>query len=493
MRLFPRLLLSVSIPLAIVAVAMTLVLVSMNRMTSALAQLRLRELSSLDSEAELHSAGWRLDVALRHAAERCARDPSWSPRVRSDVLTAADELRQMLDRTPNAHPNLTQVSERYVTLALQMDTLEACGRVTSGAFQARRSALDEELTNVWVDRMAGLHDAIIAREEEMRSLGNAGVWGGLILFGVAFAVGSLVSLALARSVTAPLVALTRTARKLGEGELGTPVRDVGGPAELVEFGGELESMRRRLAELDALKQGFIASCSHELRTPLSKMREALALLADGAVGALDARQLRVVAIARTACERQIRTVTSILDLSRLRAGSPLRVRHGTPIDGVIDAALEQEGRDAKTSGVELAVEREGPPALCDLDDALVEHALANLVRNAVAVSPRGSVVTVARQVTADRRWVSVDVRDTGPGVPADLAETIFEPFVTRSVPRSPKSVGVGLGLSLAREVAEAHGGTLTLESSDEGSVFRLTVPCASGRGGLRAPETGALA
>lgn len=483
MRLLPRLLLSVSIPLAIVMVAVGLMLASVHRVTHALEQLRVRELSSLQSEASLHRAGWGLDVALRHANERCRRDSSVAPRVRRDVRASVTELRQRLARSAGAHPTLLELSRAYLALGVEVDAArEPCARVTSAAFQRRRAVLDERFTNIWVERMGGLHDAVILREEETRRLGDTTVFGGLVLFLIAIVIATAVSFALARSVTVPLASLSRTARRVGAGELEVPVREVGGPAELIDFARELESMRRRLAELDALKQGFIASCSHELRTPLSKLREGLALLADGAAGELTTRQARIVAIARTACERQIRTVTSILDLSRLRAGAPLRTRSGSSVDAVVNAAIEQERPDAVAAGVTISTEWVGPGVRAELDDALLEHALANLVRNAVSVSPPGGEVRVVRTVEeGERPAVRVDVRDAGPGVPDELREVIFEPFVTRAVPRSPKRVGVGLGLSLAREVAEAHGGALSLRSTSSGSTFSISIPWAPDR------------
>lgn len=462
MRLFPRLLLAVSVPLAVVMVAVALVFVSMSRVTSALAELRVRELSSLQSESALHRAGWDLDVAMRHAAVRCVRDRSAGPRVVADVSSAASALRTRMLRSTGAHPNLLGAARAYLRLASELEAAPSCALATSERYQAQRSALDERLTNIWVARMAGLHDAIIAREDRVHEITTLTLFGGLTLVGIAVAITLAISLALARSVTAPLAVLTHSARRLGEGELEAPVPSVGGVAELVEFAGELESMRGRLAELDSLKQGFIASCSHELRTPLSKLREALALLADGAAGELSSRQLRIVGIARGACERQIRTVTSILDLSRLRAGTPLRLRHAVSIDGVIRAAVDQEEPEAIARGVDLHCDWDGDSSTrADLDDAMLEHALANLIRNAVSVSTQGQSVVLTRRIrpasTERPAALEVDVTDDGPGIPEAIESAIFLPFVTHSPSTSPKRVGVGLGLALAREVADAHG------------------------------------
>ncbi|MGE0784911.1 MAG: sensor histidine kinase [Sandaracinaceae bacterium] len=479
MRLLPRLILAQSVPLAILTVAVALIVASLTRVTDALGQLRTGELTALRGEADVHRAGWAVDVALRHAAGACSDAPTSDRAVGDGVASAARELETITAEVPDAHPELIRLSRGYLALAARVALDPSCATVTSTSVQRERSILDEDLTNAWVARTRGLHDSVIAREEETQAMVRATLIGALLLGGLAALLAFAVSLALVRSITTPLAALTEEARRLGGGELEEPVRGVGGAPELVEFASELEAMRGRLAELDMLKQGFIASCSHELRTPLSKLREALALLADGAVGTLSAAQLRVVAIARGACERQIRTVSSILDLSRLRAGTPLRLRGGVrPSEVIAQAvALEREDADARGIAIEIA-EPDEDPGRADLDDGLLEHAIANLVRNAVSVSEKGQEVRVRQRVERDASGASmtIEVEDDGPGVPAELEHAIFRPFVTHAPTSSPKRVGVGLGLALAREVAEAHGGELTLVRPERGSLFRFRIP-----------------
>ena len=483
MRLFPRLLLTQTLPLLIVVVAVGVVFASTTRVTSALAELRERELSALHNEAALHRAGWAVDVSMRHAAHAC-RDASRDQETQARrVRRTAAELRRMLDATASADEVLVRVSRSYVQLAEQVRAATPCEALGSADFDRQREILDEQLTDAWVGRMARLHDAVIARDDEAQEVGAAGLAGGVVLVLVALVIALAVSLAFARSVTTPLDHLTLTARRLGRGAFDPPVEQVGGPTELIEFGRELETMRKRLAELDSLKQQFVASVSHEMRTPLSKVREALALLADGAAGELGPRQQRVVRIARVACERQIRTVTSMLDLSRLRAGSPLRLRARASLDGAIRAALDEERADAASAGVNVELTLEGAHNVsAPLDDVLFERAVANLVRNAVAVTQRGQTVAVTRTLLErgpdgqPGRWACLAVRDEGPGVPPELEHSIFQPFVSHGVAGSPKTIGVGLGLALASEVARAHGGRLELVRPARGSEFRLWVP-----------------
>jgi two-component system sensor histidine kinase GlrK len=248
----------------------------------------------------------------------------------------------------------------------------------------------------------------------------------------------------------------------------------------VALADELERMRAQLQLFEKLKQGFLASVSHELRTPLSKIREALALLSDGAVGDLEPRQARVVQIARTACEREIRMVTTLLDLSRLRAGSPLRLTNGIALESVVQHAVSDERAEATSRGVEVLLTVRADGARCRLDPVLMECAVANLVRNAVAVSKRGQTVQVTCEHAPGPTQAPgflVTVVDEGPGVPPAIRATVFDAFVTHEVPTSGKAIGVGIGLALAREVARAHAGDLTLVEGDgSGACFELWLP-----------------
>jgi two-component system sensor histidine kinase GlrK len=343
----------------------------------------------------------------------------------------------------------------------------------------KRWQLDEQLTDAWVASTAELHEAVERKEEEARRVGGAALSVGLATAFAALVLGVLVARRLSRLVTEPLGDLARVAHRVGEGDF-RPAASVQGPLEVETLGAELDRMRARLAELDALKQGFLATVSHELRTPLSKLREALALLGDGVAGPLTDKQRRLVEIARIACEREIRTVNTLLDLSRLRAGSSLKFQSGASIDEAIREAVAEHADEAREAGISLEVELQGEAPRSILDAAMVERAVANLVRNAVGVSVRGQRVQVRRELWAGRAVVTV--KDEGPGVAPEIRRTVFDAFVTHAVANSPKGVGVGLGLALAREVARAHGGDLELvEDGAPGATFQLTVPLVQER------------
>jgi len=479
MRLFVRLLISHAAPVLVVTLGFTVVLLALGRIQSVLTTLSRTELVALHDEGTVHRAAWGLDVSMRRGQTACASgEPGSEVAPRIEASMAA--LRAQLSAVSAVSEPMRQVTRGYLEVAAAAVAGDACQNLTASAIQLRRSALDEQLTDLWVGRLAELHAAVDAKDELARATATTAIWTGFPLLGLSFVLAMLLAAQMARVFKRPLAALSGMARRVGQGDFGSPVL-VRGPAEIVALADELERMRAQLQHFEKLKQGFLASVSHELRTPLSKIREALALLSDGAVGELEPRQMRVVQIARTACEREIRMVTTLLDLSRLRAGSPLRLTNGVSLESVVQRSVNDESAEATSRGVEVQLIFDAEGARCRLDPVLMECAVANLVRNAVAVSKRGQLVTIACERAAGPDGAPgfrVTVEDQGPGVPPAIRATVFDAFVTHEVPTSGKAIGVGIGLALAREVARAHAGDLTLveEWAGTGARFELWLP-----------------
>jgi two-component system sensor histidine kinase GlrK len=271
--------------------------------------------------------------------------------------------------------------------------------------------------------------------------------------------------------------------RLGEGDF-SPLPRVSGPTEIEELRRDLDRLRERLMEIDQLKQSFLANVSHELRSPLGRLREALSLVADGTCGPVTPTQTRVLSLASRACEREVRIVDALLDMSRLRAGLPTKRETACDVDRVIASALSDEALDAQERGIKVELVADGTAPLLDIDSALVERAIANLVRNAVSVSRPSTRVDVVRRVTGTEdgeRVVVIDVIDRGPGMPEAIRMQAFRPFLAVSV-SAGRPGGIGLGLAFAREVARAHGGELRLvSSSEEGTTMRLELPVTTTR------------
>ncbi|WP_437313416.1 ATP-binding protein [Sorangium sp. So ce385] len=506
MRLLTRLVLSHTAPVLVMLVALGVVLGSLAQITSSLQNLLSDETEELRREAALHHAAWAMGLAMRRGQEACSRGAPWdevAPILRTRIAALKAEVGD-----PALLPSDPMLPSIDGHLQLAQGALDGgtCGHLTDPDVQHERVRLDEQLTDAWVLRIGELQARVRSKEEDARGASASALSNGLAISIAACVIAALLAHRIARTVTEPLAAIATQAQRLGKGQFDAAA-EVRGPAEVRDLALEIETMRRRLAEIETLKQGFLASVSHELRTPLTKIREAIALLEDGVGGgALSERQARILHIARVACEREIRMVTTLLDLSRLSAGSPIRLQDGSSIDDLIRSAVRDEEAEARERGVTIEVETPGDVPPCSLDVALVERAVANLVRNATSVSKPGQQVLVRRELVEDTRGgrggrrVMISVTDQGPGVPGEIRQSLFEEFKTQPVANSPKRVGIGLGLALSRKIARAHGGDLELDDHAAsaaagaaqgdraaGATFRLWLPLSTERSSEQAP------
>lgn len=481
LRLATRLAIDNAVLGGLLLVVFAVMLLGLLRMHAMITEIRDTRLSSLDAEEALHRAAWTIEVALRHGEGACEADASAEPNAKIDA--ALVNFREVYGRTAaDAPPRLRSAVERYQSLAEKAQASPGCAVLLARETGSERIALDEELTNAWIDRLHELHEDIDTREDAARRVGRYTAAIGIGVAFVGLVVAALVARSTARSVAAPIARLATEAMRLGEGDF-SPLPVVEGPAEVEELRRDLERTRERLVELDQLKQGFIANVSHELRSPLGRVREALSLVIDGTCGPLTPKQSRVLALASRACEREVRIVDALLDMSRLRAGLPAKRESACDVDRVVTAAVEDEAMEAQDRKVEVEVASEGAAPLLDIDSALVERAIANLVRNAVSVSKPGQRVRVRRTVASDAGRPSViriEVSDQGPGIPDAVRAHAFRPFFAANVAAAERPGGIGLGLAFAREVARAHDGDLILvESSERGTTMRLELPVSS--------------
>lgn len=434
--------------------------------------IRDQRLTSIDSEEQLHRAAWDIEVELRRGRSACSV-PVVQRDVQSKIDAAAWRFQTLNEQLVDVAPALRDAAGRYLVFAHEMTSGATCELLLSPHTEERRLLLDEDLTDAWIDRLHELHADIEEKEARARDIGDRTKHAGIVIAVMGAGLALVIARVTAESVTRPIAALAEAATRLGEGELAPPIVPVGGPLEVEALRSDLERTREKLLGVDRMKQGFLASVSHELRSPLGRLREALSLLSDGTVGELSAQQKRVVALARNACEQEVRIVEALLDMTRVGSGMPVQRAAGVEVGRVVEAAVEAEKGEAATRGVRVVVDKPASFPSMTADAALLERAVANLIRNAVSVSPRDEAVEVA--VTAEDRRIRVEVRDRGPGLPPGLAKKIFEPFNAAAVKAADRPAGIGLGLSLVREVARAHGGDVTVRREDDKTIFRFEI------------------
>ena len=230
----------------------------------------------------------------------------------------------------------------------------------------------------------------------------------------------------------------------------------------------------RLRRFDELKNDLVATVAHEFRTPLTSLRMAIHLCVDGAAGPLTEKQADLLYAAREDCERLQGIVDDLLDLSRIQAGRIELHARPTSATSLLQQAVDTHRQVASDKTVELSVGAMtvDRPVLVDPDR--VQLVLTNLVQNAIRHTPPGGRVEL-RAAAADGALRFL-VSDSGPGIAEEHLSRLFERF--SRLPGAPPG-GAGLGLYICREIVEAHGGHIGVESEvGQGSIFWFTLPLA---------------
>ncbi len=231
-----------------------------------------------------------------------------------------------------------------------------------------------------------------------------------------------------------------------------------------------------LRRIDEMKSGLLSTVSHELRTPLTSLQMALHVLLDERLGALTPQQTELLVAARDDAERLRTILVNLLEIARYEAGGQQLHFEPVPSRDLVEMSLAPLRSAFEDHGIKLsvAIAPQAPKVLAD--PARAPLALGNLLQNALQHTPAGG--TVAVQVEPEGKVVRFSVVDSGPGIPQEYLGRIFERFF--QVPGSQG--GAGLGLAIAKEIVQAHGGTVGVESGQDGqgsgAPFRFTLPAA---------------
>ncbi|MGR8007730.1 sensor histidine kinase [Streptomyces hypolithicus] len=287
---------------------------------------------------------------------------------------------------------------------------------------------------------------------------------------IAFAFGY----AMAGRVLSPLGRITRTARRVAGTDLSRRIELDGPDDELKELADTFDDMLDRLERAFTAQQRFVGNASHELRTPLAINRTLLEVHLSDPGAPPELQQLGKTLLATN--ERSEQLVEGLLLLAR----SDNQIVERKPVDlaEVASRAIDQAHGEAAAKGVEIRGER--APAVVQGNGVLLERIALNLVQNAVRHNvpddgPRDGWVEVTTESRQGQAFLVVS--NTGPVVPAYEIDNLFEPFRRLRTERTGSDKGVGLGLSIARSVARAHGGRIIAEPREGGGlVMRVTLP-----------------
>lgn len=234
----------------------------------------------------------------------------------------------------------------------------------------------------------------------------------------------------------------------------------------------------QLHEQLELKRSVISTVSHQLRSPLTSLRMSIHLLLEERIGYMNEQQSDLLLAAREECERLVHILDDLLDLNRIESGkahlNPAPVAVGNLVTEGVEPFLVQ----ARDLGISIVTELGGKLGNVMADSDSIRYVFANLLSNALRFTPPGGRVTV--RACEDHEHILFSVEDTGTGISSEHVEHLFEQFYR--VPGQEKRSGIGLGLSIVKEIVTAHGGTVSAESSvGKGSVFHFTLPLQTSR------------
>lgn len=312
-----------------------------------------------------------------------------------------------------------------------------------------------------------------ARRDVERARRSAWIVGG-----AAILAGLSIILLIIRSISGSLTRLSRATREVAEGRFGHRLSGTH-DEEFRELAENFDQMARRLEEVDELKREFISGISHDLKSPLASIKEAMRVLLDGIPGSLNERQERLLQLGLASGDRLSAMISDLLTLSRMESDAIGYDFEPHDLSKLARQSAERLEPRLEQAGVAMRVDV--PERLvvgCDADR--IAQVVENLLDNALKFSPEGSTIrlTVRPAPAEDGRDGDAEIRvaDRGPGISEVDRKAIFERFVQRDV-SGGSAGGVGLGLTICREIVAAHGGRIGVQDNPAGgSIFVVTLP-----------------
>lgn len=385
-------------------------------------------------------------------------------------ILVLDRNQRVVIDTAQGQPLLGQVLQLPFT-----EPVDAQGRMS--AFRTQRLNVDGE--DIYLFTSGDANSSAILDRAPLRRLviavpaGDvAGAWAqllprlGVAGFGAA-AVAVVFALLFAQRITGPLRAMTRASEAMAGGDLSQRI-DVDSDDEVGRLADAFNRMSSRVSRGDQAMRDLLANVSHELRTPLTSIQGFAQAIEDGVTDE-PGESARLI---NEEAERMRLLVDDLLYLSEIESGAVrLRVEQ-VDLDGIVEGTMRRLRPQAEDRGVEI-VAQTGAGTIHG-DGRRLEQVLANLVDNAVRFAPPGSAVTVTASQVAD--GALIEVHNSGDPIPPADRERVFDRFYQVDRARGPGRHR-GLGLSIVQELVQAHGGSVSVDSTAErGTTFSVFLP-----------------
>ena len=256
---------------------------------------------------------------------------------------------------------------------------------------------------------------------------------------------------------------------------GAPLRnELGHVAGAVVAFQDIAKMR----EVDKLKDEFVSIVSHELRTPLTSIRGSVQLVLDDQNAVGDQEHRTLLQIALNNCERLVRIINDILDVSKIESGNLVLRKKPAHVAELVRQSVDVVAPPARSAGVAISVRLPADIRPVMVDPDRIVQALVNLLSNAVKFAPANSTVTV--NVSGTEHTITIAVSDQGEGIAPENLNRLFQKFQQVDSSSSRRKGGTGLGLAITKALVEQHGGRIFVDSElNKGTRFSFTLPAAS--------------
>ena len=403
------------------------------------------------------------------------------PKLNAERMARLVEISRVL----NATTNLDHLLSRIITEAADLTQAEAASillldpRTQQLHFKASSNEVPPEMANMAVSLDDSIAGAILTNNKPMyiQDVSQDSRWNQNVDDAIAFHTRSILGVPM-HNVNQEPMGVLEALNKVGGGDFSVQdfetlsiLADIAGVAvEQARLFTELEQANEELNELDQLKTDFIAIASHELRTPLSVILGYVSFLRDEA----DPRMAEQFDNVLQAAVHLRTLIQDMLNLRYVDAGTAMLTQQQVDLVGLVrHMNLEKdETAVAKDQTVQVTLPEETLSVLIDQD--MMEVIIGNLLNNAVKFTPQAGQINVQIQRQGREAWFRI--KDSGIGVPEDQLERIFKRFYQVESPLRRQHEGMGLGLSIAKELVELHGGRIWAESSNQdGSEFIIAL------------------
>ena len=401
-------------------------------------------------------------AASRHAPEALEAQSRAEADLRADV----DDTRRLA--TPERVVQLNNLVRETGEFIALREKLQSEGLPVDRILESATPSLDFVLQDLGA--LVGADDAFLRAEQaSARRLGSLAVVLGATAAGLLLLGFAAVIAATSRLIERPIHALNRTIVQFAAGDSGARATPAG-VSEVQQITIAFNDLADRVLSDEKDRLTFLASIAHDLRGPLSPLKLAFSRLARNPQSPSPASCAQVFGLVQRQVERLDQMVGDLLDAARIQSGDLQLRLQLTDLRPLVAGVADLYRPVSEPCRIHLTTP--DSPVMASCDPLRVEQVLINLVSNAIKYSPGGGAITI-RLAIEDANAV-VTVADEGIGIASQDRERIFKPFQRGERSRQVAG-GVGLGLSVSRRIAQAHGGRLEAESTGRGATFRLSL------------------